>query len=269
MYKLVALDMDGTLLNSQKKLTNRVRSAISSAKEQGIKVVLASGRPFEGMLPTLKELGLNGEDDYALTYNASLILKVACQTVVSQAILTGQDAIELYEIAKTLNVNILAYSMTRGLITPKKNKYTDYEAKLNNIKFTEFDFYKLDRDEEILKVMMIDEPTLLASAIAQLPEVLKNKYSTALSLPFFFEFMNKNSNKGKGMEALTAHLGLSPEQIICVGDAANDLEMIKFAGLGVAMGNAIDEVKAHANYITASNDDDGVAHIFEKYILNS
>jgi len=268
MYKLVALDMDGTLLDSQKKLTSRVRSAITSAKAQGIKVVLASGRPFEGMLPTLTELGLDGEDDYALTYNASLILKVACKTVVKSAILTAQDAIELYQIANKLGVNILAYSMTRGLITPKQNKYTDYEAKLNNIEFTVFDFNKLEADEDILKVMMIDEPEILAQAIAQLPDALHNKYSTALSLPFFFEFMNKESNKGNGMAALTAHLGLDPEQIICVGDAANDLEMIKFAGLGVAMGNASDEVKTHANYITASNDNEGVAHVFEKYILN-
>jgi hypothetical protein len=267
MYKLVALDMDGTLLNSQKKLTSRVRSAISSAKEQGIKVVLASGRPFEGMLPILKDLGLDGEEDYALTYNASLILKVACKTIVSKAILTGQDAIELYELANKLGVNILAYSVTHGLITPKRNKYTDYEAQLNAIEFTEFDFYNLDADENILKVMMIDEPEILAQAIEQLPEVLQDKYSMALSMPFFYEFTNKDSNKGRGMEALTAHLGLSPEQIICVGDAANDLEMIKFAGLGVAMDNAIEEVKAHANYVTASNDDDGVAHVFEKYVL--
>ncbi len=267
MYKLVALDMDGTLLDSQKELTSRVRSAIASAKEQGIKVVLASGRPFEGMLPTLKELGLDSEEDYALTYNASLILKVACQTVINSAILTGQDAIELYETANKLGVNILAYSMTHGLITPKQNKYTDYEAKLNNIEFTEFDFYNLDADEEIVKVMMIDEPELLENAITQLPQALQDKYSTARSTPFFFELMNKQSNKGNGMEALTAHLGLSPEQIICVGDAANDVEMIKYAGLGVAMENATDEVKAHANYITASNDQDGVAHVFEKYVL--
>ena len=84
-----------TLLDSQKALTSRVRSAIAAAKDKGIKVVLASGRPFEGMLPTLKELGLDSADDYVLTYNASLILKVACKSVVNSAILTGKDAIEL------------------------------------------------------------------------------------------------------------------------------------------------------------------------------
>lgn len=268
MYKLIALDMDGTLLNSEKLLTNRVRQAISQAKQQGIHVVLASGRPFEGMLPTLQALGLDGKDNYALTYNASLILKVACQSIVSSAILKGQDAIDLYQIAKKLGVNILAYSMTRGLITPQPNTYTDYEAKLNDIEFSLFDFDQLDPHEDILKVMMIDEPETLSKAVQALPSDMQNKYSMAQSAPFFYEFMNKNSNKGQGMAALTEHLGLTADQVICVGDAANDLEMIKFAGLGVAMDNAIAEVKAHANYITSSNDQDGVAKVFEKYLLN-
>lgn len=268
MYKLVALDMDGTLLNSEKQLTPRVRSAISEAKKQGVKVVLASGRPYEGMLPTIKALELDGIEDYALPYNASLILKVACGTIVSSAILTGQDAIDLYQLAQALQVNILAYSTTRGLITPRQNKYTDYEAELNGITFSEFDFNQLDKNEDIIKVMLVDEPEVLSKAIVKLPPTLQTQYSVARSLPCFYEFTNKSSNKGKGMEALVSHLGLTAEQIICVGDADNDLEMIKFAGLGIAMENAVDEVKFHANYITKSNDQDGVAHVFEKYILN-
>ncbi|WP_354625628.1 Cof-type HAD-IIB family hydrolase [Psychromonas sp. MME2] len=267
MYKLIALDMDGTLLNSQKALTNRVREAISAAKERDIKVVLASGRPFEGMLPTLQALGLDGEDDYVLTYNASLILKVACRSVIKSSILTGRDAIELYQLANKLDVNILAYSMTHGLITPKENRYTDYEAKLNGIEFNLYDFNQLDENDDIIKIMMIDEPEQLAKGIKLLPNEMQEKYSMAQSTPFFYEFMHKNSNKGEGMAALTAHLGLTAEQVICVGDAANDLEMIKFAGLGVAMDNAVDEVKAHANFITTSNDEDGVAHVFEKFLL--
>lgn len=268
MYKLIALDMDGTLLNSQKKLTPRVCDAITRAKEKGIKVILASGRPFEGMLPTLQALGLDGNEDIALTYNASLILNVASKNIISSALLKIDDAIQLFTIANKLNVNIHAYSMTHGLITPKHNKYTYYEAKLNHIPVTEFDFHKLSSDDTILKVMMIDEPNILAQAIRQLPLYLEDKYSMAKSMPFFFEFMHKKSNKGNGMQVLASHLGLSAKQIICVGDAANDLEMIKFSGLGIAMQNATDEIKSHANYITDSNDNDGVAKVIEKYILN-
>lgn len=268
MYKLVALDIDGTLLNSQKQLTSRVIAAIESAKQQGTQVVLASGRPLEGMLSIANQLGLDGVDDFILPFNGSLILKPVSREMIHSAILTGKDAIELKQLADKLGVNILAFSPTRGLITPKKNTYTDYEAKLNNIEYSLFDFELLAHDEPISKVMMIDEPDLLTSAIEQIPSSLQAKYSMARSLPFFYEFMNPESNKGMGMAALTKHLNLTPEQVICVGDADNDLEMIQFAGLGVAMSNASEKVKASANFICASNDQDGVAEVFEKFILN-
>jgi Cof subfamily protein (haloacid dehalogenase superfamily) len=268
MYKLVALDIDGTLLNSQKQLTSRVCAAIESAKQQGIKIVLASGRPLEGMLSTAKSLGLDGIDDFILPFNGSLIMKPFNKEILHSAILKGKDAIELKQIADNLGVNILAFSPTRGLITPKQNTYTDYEAKLNNIEYSIFDFALLEQDEPILKVMMIDAPDLLTQAIGQLPNTLKAKYSMARSLPFFYEFTNHDSNKGMGMKVLAKHLNLTAEEIICVGDAENDLQMIQFAGLGVAMENASEQIKESANYICASNDQDGVAEVFEKYVLN-
>ena len=267
MYKLIALDMDGTLLNSEKKLTTRVKTAISKAKEKGVHVVLASGRPTEGMMPTLIELGLNTDNDYVLSYNASLILKVASKEVVSSAILKGSDAKELYKIAQQLNVNIHAFSVDKGLITPKDSEYTQVEARLNGISFSLFNFEDINDDEDILKVMMVDHEDHLSKVIEQLPPYLQDKYSCARSTPFFYEFMNPKSHKGFGMAALCEHLNLSAEEVICIGDGGNDKEMIEFAGLGIAMENATDDVKSIAQYTTSSNDNDGVAKAIEKYIL--
>jgi len=268
MYKLIALDIDGTLLNSQKQITPRVRSSIIAAKEQGIKVVLASGRPYQGMLAALTFLDLCDADDFTLSYNGALVLKGREQQVISKHLLNGEDALDLYHLANNLNVNILAYTEAHGLITPKKNKYTDFEAEHNAIDFTEFDFTTLSPKDEVIKVMLVDEPDALSAAINKLPQSLKNKYSMARSMPFFFEFMSHKSNKGKGIETLTKHLGFNASDIICVGDADNDLEMLQFAGLGVAMGNAEDSIKAEADLVTLSNDQDGVAHVIEQYILN-
>ena len=106
MYKLVALDIDGTLLNSQKQLTSRVCAAIKSAKQQGVKVVLASGRPLEGMLATAKILGLDGINDFILPFNGSLIIKPVSKEILHSAILTGKDAIKLKQLADNLGVNI-------------------------------------------------------------------------------------------------------------------------------------------------------------------
>ena len=269
MYKLIALDMDGTLLNSDKKLTERVKTAITSAKNKGVHVVLASGRPTEGMMPYLIELGLDTDKDFILSYNASLILKVASKEVISRAILKGSDVKELYKVAQNLNVNIHAFSTDKGLITPKNSEYTQVEATLNDIDFSLFDFNDIDDNEDILKVMMIDAEDHLSKVIEQLPAYLQDKYSCARSTPFFYEFMNPKSHKGYGMAALCKHLNLSSDQVICIGDGGNDKEMIEFAGLGIAMENATDEVKAIAQVITSSNDDDGVAKAIEKYILNS
>lgn len=269
MYKLVVLDMDGTLLNSQREITSRVRAAITAAQRQGVHVVLASGRALEGMLSTLKELGLDGDQDYVLTHNASLMMKCACKTVLRSKVLRGKDSVELYELAKKLGVHTHAHTAKQGLITPANNKYSNVEAAINNITVNEVDFETLDPDEEILKVMFIDEQETLTAAIQKLPESLHAKYAIAQSTPNFLEFMHKDSGKGMGVAALAAHLGLTAEQVICVGDAGNDLEMIKYAGLGVAMGNATDQIKAAANYITSSNDADGVAHVFEKFVLHA
>jgi len=267
MYKLIALDMDGTLFNSQKKITPRTVEAIKKAKEKGCYVVLASGRPTEGMTPTASQLGLISNNDYMLTYNGSLILNTGSKEIISSAILTGKDAKELCEIAQKLNVNLHAFSTEKGLITPKENEFTLVEATINKINFSLCEFVTLGDDEGILKVMMIDPEDHLNRVIEQLPAYLKEKFSCARSTPEFYEFMNPNGHKGFAIATLAKHLNLSADEIICVGDGGNDQQMIEFAGLGVAMDNAVDEVKAIAQYITTSNDEDGVAKVIEKFML--
>ena len=115
--------------------------------------------------------------------------------------------------------------------------------------------------------MMIDEPEILQKAIDNLPEDLYEKYTVVRSAPYFLEFLNKEANKGTGVGMLADHLGIKKEEVICVGDAGNDLHMIEYAGLGVAMENATDDVKEKAGYITKSNNEDGVAHVIEKFML--
>ncbi|MGL5292456.1 MAG: HAD-IIB family hydrolase, partial [Aeromonas sp.] len=165
-------------------------------------------------------------------------------------------------------VNIHGFSVTRGLISPRVSTYTEHESRLIGMPIHLIDFATLPADEQIMKVMMIDEAPLLSRAIAQLPAALYERYTVVQSAPFFLEFMNKNSNKGTGVAALAEHLGLSAEQVICVGDAGNDRHMIEYAGLGVAMGNATDDIKQLAQHITARNDEDGVAKVIEQFVLN-
>lgn len=269
MYKLIALDMDGTLLNTEKKITKNTKKALKKAEEKGVKVVLASGRPLSGITKFLEELDLMKGDDYALSFNGGIVINSKTEEIINSSLLKGSDLKYLYNISKELGVNIHAFSVKEGLITPKMSQYTQHECDINGIEATIKDLNEVEDDEDIVKVMMIDPQEILDKAIEKLPKDLYDKYSVFKSAPFFLEFTNKEVDKGKGLKKLGEYLGIKQEEIIACGDAGNDLSMIKYAGLGVAMENATEDVKKAADYITLSNDNDGIAHVVEKFILNN
>lgn len=267
MYKLVAIDMDGTLLKDDKTISERTKNAIQSARAMGVTVVLATGRPIEGVSRYLEELNMYSEHDYVLTYNGALIQRTESKESIAKIALEGSDLHYLKKLSDELGVNIHAFSEEKGLVTPKNSKYTEVEADINNIEIHEINIDTVSNNEVIIKAMMIDEPEILGSAIEKLPKEVFEKYTVVRSTPYFLEFLNKEVNKGVGVEMLAKHLGLKKEEVMTLGDAGNDLHMIEYAGLGIAMGNAFDEVKAAADYITDTNENDGVAKAIEKFIL--
>ena len=207
------------------------------------------------------------ENDCVLTYNGGLVLKTKSREVISKIALTGADLHYLHNLSKELGVNIHAFSDVHGLITPKNSKYTEVEANINGIEININDYSEIEDDHSIIKVMMIDEPEVLEEGIKKLPEEVYKKYTVVRSAPYFLEFLSKTCNKGEGVKSLAESLGIKREEVIAIGDAGNDLHMIEYAGLGVAMGNAFEEVKEKADFITKSNEEDGVAFVFEKFVL--
>lgn len=266
MYKMVAIDMDGTLLRPDHTISERTKKTIQKAKDKGIKIVLASGRPLEGLKKYLKELDLISEEDYVLGFNGALVQNTKTKKIIKRNVLKGNDLAYLYSISKKLGVNIHAFTQ-EGCITPVMNKYSELEGTMNEIPVKVTEFNNIKKEEDIIKVMMVDEPEILDKAIENLPSDVYEKYTVVKSAPYFLEFLNKDANKGEGVKALANHLNISPKEIICIGDAGNDVHMIEFAGLGVAMGNAFEEVKEIADYITKSNENDGVAKVIEKFIV--
>ena len=267
MYKLIAIDMDGTLLREDKTVSERTKNAIKAAKEKGVQVVIATGRPIDGVTRYLEELDMYDENDCVLTYNGGLVLKTKSREVISKIALTGADLHYLHNISKELGVNIHAFSDVHGLITPKNSKYTEVEANINGIEININDYSDIEDDHSIIKVMMIDEPEILQKAVDRLPQEVYDKYTVVRSTPYFLEFLNKSVNKGTGLELLAKHLGIKQEEVMAFGDAGNDLDMIVYAGMGGAMENGLEEVKKAANYITDSNENDGVAKAIEKFVL--
>jgi Cof subfamily protein (haloacid dehalogenase superfamily) len=268
MYKMIAVDMDGTLLKEDKTISSETIRAINLAKSKGVKIVLATGRPVDGIRNYLKELNLTNEDDYAIAFNGALVQSTKTGEVVSNRTLSMKDLIYLHDLALSLNIDMHAFT-NDGLITPAISKYTEVEATINGITPTVLDFNKLDKNNKLIKFMMVGDKPSLDKVYEKLPIEVFNQYTVVRSAPYFLEFLHKDSNKGEAVKTLAKHLNIRIEEVICIGDAGNDYHMIKYAGLGVAMDNAFPEVKEIADYITKTNENDGVAHVIKKFILAS
>lgn len=266
MYKLIAIDMDGTLLKNDRTISEKTIAVIKKASSMGVRIVLATGRPLNGIKPYLKALDLIHENDYAITYNGAVVQNTKTEQVVAKQFMEFADVYDLYGLSQKLKLNIHAFTPT-GCITPKNNCYTQLEAEVNSIPLDIVDFSSLSNDTEIIKMLMVEDPPILEAALTSIPKEFHHRYTIVKSAPYFLEFLHKTVNKGVGVELLAKKLSILPEEIICIGDAGNDVHMIQFAGLGVAMGNAFNEVKALADYVTLTNEEDGVAHVIEKFIL--
>lgn len=268
MYKLLALDMDGTLLRSDKTISEKTLATIKMARERGVKIVLATGRPVHGILSYIEELDLNSDDEYVVTFNGCTVQTAKSGEILFETSITGEDLHYLYETSKNLNIDIHAFTSPEFCITPRINEYSLIEAKINKIPLEEIDFYTIKKEASVIKALMVASKENLDAAYAKLPRDIYEKYSVMRSSDIFLEFLAKGINKSKGIDYLAEKLNIKQEEIICIGDAENDIAMIEYAGLGVAMGNAFTKVKKASNYVTFTNDEDGVAHIIEKFILS-
>ena len=247
--KLIAIDMDGTLLLPDHTISPAVKNAIAAARARGVNVVLTTGRPYAGVHNYLKELHMEQPGDYCITYNGALVQKAADGSTVAQTALSYDD----YRFLEKLSD--ISY-------------YTVHESFVATIPLVFCEAEKMDPNTQFLKVMMIDEPAILDQAIARIPQEVKEKYTVLKSAPYFLEILDKRVNKGTGVKSLADVLGIKPEEIMAIGDQENDIAMIEYAGVGVAMDNAIPSVKEVANFVTKSNLEDGVAFAIEKYVLN-
>ena len=269
MYKLIALDIDGTLLNSEKKITSEVFNSIQEAKKVGAKVVLSTGRPLPGVTPLLDELNLNDDGDYVICFNGAVVQEVKSKKVLSNIEMSYDDFVLINNIAKENNTNI-HISTPNNIIIPNEtpSKYTIYGANLNNLDIVSMNEEDINDDITFCKIVVTDDPEKLEKVLKNIPRDLFDKYTIFRSAPFLLEFLNKNANKGNALKYLCNAINIPISKSIAVGDEENDKHMIKMAGIGVAMGNARDSIKAIANYVTTNNNDNGVANVINKYILN-
>lgn len=267
-YKMLVLDLDDTLLREDLTISPRTKHDLMEAQEAGVKVVLASGRPTHGMLPIAEELRLKEYGSFILSFNGGKIIN--CQTGEEwfSSTLPNETVRQLYEISRRENLWIHTY-VGNAIVTEDPNPYTDIESQLTNLPIKIVDSFIDAVAEPVVKCLMLKEPEILAEEEKKLQKELEGKLSVMRSKPYFLEFTESGVTKGTSLEALIEKLGIKREEVIAIGDSNNDLSMIEFAGLGVAMGNATDEIKAKADIIADTNMNDGVAKVVESFILDT
>ncbi|MCX8958421.1 sugar-phosphatase [Erwinia psidii] len=266
--KLIAIDMDGTLLNPQHEVTPRVKEALRAARDKGVAIVLATGRPFIGVLRYLIELDLQQEGQYCITNNGALVQQAATGDCVAEVTLNYDDYRYFEKLSRELGVHFQA--LTKSLLfTANKDisEFTVHESFLTGIPLRYRSVEEMDRSATFPKLMMIDPPEILNDAIGRIPQEAHDRYTIMKSSPYYLEILHRQVNKGAGVKILAERLGLVREEVMAIGDQENDLAMLDFAGTGVAMGNAIASVKSAAQFITKTNQQDGVAHAIETFVL--
>lgn len=265
MYKMLVLDLDGTLLNSESHISPENIRALDFARDQGLRIVIATGRPPVGTLPYRISLG-NHLDDPFITYNGALVQiprtgeNLIRHTIMVADYLTIADYAEKY--------SLLHYCFDeKSCLTASMHPVAIWEGEINQIPVRLVDFSQLDPATPLSKAMISGEPADLDRAEADLPVSLTERYVIVRSSPRLLEFLHPLASKGQAVAELAAMLGIQQDEVICVGDAGNDEDMIRYAGLGVAMGNATAAVKAVADFVTTSNDQNGVAEVVRRFVI--
>lgn len=265
--KVLVLDIDGTLTNSRKEITPATKRGIQEIMKRGHKVILASGRPTPGMRRYEQELELEKYGGYLLSFNGGRIVECRTGEIVYQRTLPPVVIPKLYHFAKENGCGLITYLGDNIISAFEPDQYIELESRINGMDVRVVEDFKNFVDFDVNKCLI----TAPVEKAPELEKQLQEKYGDTLSIyrsePFFIEIMPKNVDKATSLNRMLESIGLTREDAICCGDGFNDISMIQYAGLGVAMGNAQPAVKEAADYITATNDEDGLVQVIDRFIL--
>ena len=264
-YKLIVLDLDGTLTNSKKVITPRNREILIRVQEQGVRLVLASGRPTYGIVPLANELRMNEFGGFILSYNGGEIINRETQEMLYENVLPNDVVPVLYECARSHQLSILTYDGAEIVTENSQDPYVQKEAFLNKMAVRETNDFLTDITLPVAKCLIVGDADKLIPLEAELCLRLQGRINVFRSEPYFLELVPQGIDKALSLAVLLKEIGVERKEMIAIGDGYNDLSMIKFAGLGIAMGNAQEPVKKAADYITLSNEEDGVAEALEHF----
>ena len=267
-YKMIALDLDGTLTNSQKTVSERNKEALKKAAEKGVHIVLASGRPLVGILPVAEMVDLKETGGYILAYNGGHIVDGQTGETMMQTTVPEEYYEDIVKYGKMYDdVTVVTYNHKGAVTLDDSNCYAALEAKINKVPLQKVPDLCKALDGPVCKFLCVGEHVHLREIEKQIKEKYGDKLNVFFSETYFLEICPPGIEKAASLRKLLDKLGLKSEELIACGDGLNDITMIDFAGLGVAMDNAQDALRSRADYITGTNDEDGVAEVIDKFII--
>lgn len=271
MIKLVAIDIDGTLLDSYGNLSAENKSAINQAKKLGVKIVLASGRSFLSMKKYVNALELFDEEDYLIANNGALIQEANTGKILYEKVFKNKEIKDIYQLSKELKmpINLIHLDKIYETKYPKGAVSTYKGANLPKgmqLEFSEVDMHSLPRNFKANQIIVSRTAAEVDLMIQRIPKDYFEHYTINRSLDYLFEILPKNSNKGQALKEIKDRFDFKKEETMAIGDQENDISLLRNAGIAIAMGNSSTDLKAVADYQTKSNDENGLAYAMNKFL---
>lgn len=268
MIKLVAIDMDGTLLNSKKELLEETKQYFKEfhTKETETLLVLCTGRPETGIRPYLKDLGYLEENHYIISQNGANIYESQTGNRLMDAFVDSEKIQKWIEFGKKHGVSVMGAGVDYYYsIDEDPTEWMEFDVKIVNGSIK-----RITKEESLstdfYKLLLLGDEEQLNEFETLIPKEWRDEFYVVRSQKYLVEVLTKGVNKAFGLEKLAAKLNIKPSEIAAIGDAANDIEMLKYAGLAIAMGNASEEVKSLSDIVTDTNENNGVIKAIDKLI---
>lgn len=267
--RLLAIDLDDTLLMEDLTLSAENREALLAASKAGVSVVLASGRVIESMQKYVEELGFHEKNEYVISGNGTRLLKSDTGEELYKLTIPIEESIEAFRYINSFGYPVTAYD--EGVICfSRKGKWVLEDSRLSGfpVRYID-DFPAFIRERNPLKLLVQTDPENVNRLLPDLRERFGDSFNILTSKPFFLELLPKGGDKGHALEFLANKLEIPQEQVMAIGDSHNDLGMIRYAGIGVAVANAGDEIKLAADVVLKeTHEEHAVKMVVETYILN-
>ena len=274
--KVIIMDIDGTLVNDEKVITPLTKETLLKAQDKGVRLVLASGRPTSGLLKLAEELDMRNHHGLFVCFNGSKVVDCQSHETLYNHASSVEDSKAVLEHLKNFKARpmfdkdeyMYVNDVFDNTITYKGKPFNvmQYESRGNNYILCEKRDLAAFVDFEINKILTFGDPDYLQAHYKEMMEPFKDRLNCMFTSDFYFEYTAKGVDKAKALDSVLIPMGYKKEEMMAFGDAQNDKSMVEYVGLGVAMGNASDELKAVANEITDTNNNDGIAKVIMKHI---